>query len=83
MDEENKKEEEIRLLTESDVLRALHNLYLEKRVGAQMSYRFFEQRLKKPRNGDSVEKIKEQKQAAINNIADNQIMLDILDDFLK
>jgi len=43
------KKEEIQLMTELDVLRALRNLYLEKLVGARISYQYFDKKTKEPK----------------------------------
>jgi hypothetical protein len=77
------KKDEIAILSEVDVLRAIRNIHVEKKMQALIREKYFKRRKNKPRNGDDMRKLKDSIRDAQNNIDDNQAMVDIIDEELK
>lgn len=74
--------DEIAILDEVDVLRAIRNIHVEKKMQAIIREKYFSRRKKAPKNGDSVKVLGESIRDAQKNIEDNQAMIEIIDEEL-
>lgn len=75
--------EEVKLLTDVDVLRALYNSYLEKKLVSQLNIRYYTYKQDNLRNGDNIKTVKQNLINSEHNLEDTQRYLEYIQEEIE